>query len=75
LHAQGIQVLGLHAGFIDTDMTRDIDAPKSRPEDIVAAGLDALERGASEVAADELSRQVRQGLGLDPAIYLQAVAA
>jgi hypothetical protein len=35
----------LHAGFIDTDLARDIDAPKSSPEEIVRTTLDALERG------------------------------
>ena len=35
LRAQGTQVLGLHMGFVDTDLTHGIDAPKSRPEDIV----------------------------------------
>jgi NAD(P)-dependent dehydrogenase (short-subunit alcohol dehydrogenase family) len=29
---QGTQVVGLHAGFIDTDLARNIDAPKSSPE-------------------------------------------
>ena len=30
LEPQKTQVLALHAGFIDTDLTRDIDAPKAR---------------------------------------------
>ena len=45
LAQQGTQVVGLHAGFIDTDLTRNIDAPKSSPEEIVRTTLDALERG------------------------------
>jgi NAD(P)-dependent dehydrogenase (short-subunit alcohol dehydrogenase family) len=32
LAQQGTQVVGLHAGFIDTDLARNIDAPKSSPE-------------------------------------------
>jgi NAD(P)-dependent dehydrogenase (short-subunit alcohol dehydrogenase family) len=71
LHAQNTQVLALHAGFIDTDLTRDFDVPKTAPETIVARAFDALERGDSEVAADDMSHQVRRGLSAEPAIYLQ----
>jgi NAD(P)-dependent dehydrogenase (short-subunit alcohol dehydrogenase family) len=45
LREQGTQVMGVHAGFIDTDLTRGFDAPKSRPEDVVRQTLDALEAG------------------------------
>jgi NAD(P)-dependent dehydrogenase (short-subunit alcohol dehydrogenase family) len=72
LRAQGTQVLTLHMGFVDTDLTHGIDMPKSTPEDIVARALDALEAGADEVLADDLTRQVKQGLVAQPAVYLQA---
>ena len=62
LRAQGTQVLGFHGGFIDTDLVRDFDVPKASPEDVVRSTLDALEAGEEEVAVDELSRQVKQGL-------------
>ncbi|MGE0349066.1 SDR family oxidoreductase [Hydrogenophaga sp.] len=71
LRAQGTQVLGMHMGFVDTDMTQDIGMPKSTPEDVVRRALDALEAGAEEVLADELTRQVKQGLAADPGIYLR----
>jgi NAD(P)-dependent dehydrogenase (short-subunit alcohol dehydrogenase family) len=73
LAGQGTQVLGLHAGFIDTDLTAGIDAPKSTPEAIVKAALDALEAGHSEVLSDDISRLVHQGLTAEPAVYLQAI--
>jgi NAD(P)-dependent dehydrogenase (short-subunit alcohol dehydrogenase family) len=72
LRPQGTQVTTLHMGFVDTDLTQAIDAPKSSPADIVARALDALEAGADEVLADEMTRQVRQGLAAEPAVYLQA---
>lgn len=75
LAEQRTQVVGLHAGFIDTDLTRDIDARKSSPEEIVRATLDALERGENEVLADEVSRQVHRGLSADPPIYFLSGAA
>ena len=52
------------------DLTKDIDAPKSSPQAIVAQALDALEAGEREVLADELTRQVKQGLTASPAVYL-----
>ncbi len=70
LRAQGTQVLTLHMGFVDTDLTHGIDAPKSTPENIVARALDGLEAGAQEVLADELTQQVKQGLSAEPAVYL-----
>lgn len=70
LRAQGTQVLGLHMGFVDTDLVRDLEGPKSTPEAVVRAAFDALEAGAAEVAADDLSRAVKAGLAAEPAVYL-----
>ncbi|WP_201315400.1 SDR family oxidoreductase [Dyella sp. EPa41] len=72
LRAQGTQVLAVHAGYIDTDMTSHIDAPKSNPADIAARTLEALAKGEPEVLADETSRQVKAGFGATPAAYLGA---
>ena len=70
LRAQGTQVLGVHVGFVDTDLARGVTAAKSRPDDVVATVLAALEAGKEEVLADELSRQVKHGLAAEPGIYL-----
>jgi NAD(P)-dependent dehydrogenase (short-subunit alcohol dehydrogenase family) len=75
LARQGTQVVALHAAFIDTDLARDFDAPKSSPEEIVRTTLDALERGEGEVLADEITRQVHRGLSADPPAYFQSTAA
>ena len=69
LRAQNTQVVGLQAGFIDSDLVRA--APKSSPAAIVNAAFDGLIAGASEVLADEISRQVHRGLSAEPAVYLQ----
>lgn len=71
LRGQGTQVLTLHMGFVDTDMTQGIDMPKSSPEDIVARALDALEAGADEVLADEMTQHVKLGLSAQPGIYVR----
>jgi NAD(P)-dependent dehydrogenase (short-subunit alcohol dehydrogenase family) len=75
LARQATQVVGLHAGFIDTDLSRDIDALKTSPADIVRTTLDALERGEGEVLADEITRQVHRRLSADLPAYFQSTAA
>jgi NAD(P)-dependent dehydrogenase (short-subunit alcohol dehydrogenase family) len=72
LRAQGTQVTGLHVGYMDTDMTTRITAPKSRPEDVVAFTLAAIEAGEEEVLADEVSRGLKKGLSAERAPYLGA---
>jgi NAD(P)-dependent dehydrogenase (short-subunit alcohol dehydrogenase family) len=73
LKEQGTQVLGLHVGFIDTDMTQGIDLPKLAPADVVARAYEALEAGDKEVLIDELSKNVKRGLSQEPGIYLDVV--
>jgi NAD(P)-dependent dehydrogenase (short-subunit alcohol dehydrogenase family) len=70
LAAQGTQVAGLHVGYMDTEMAADIAAPKSRPEDIVRLALAALETGAEEILADDISRSVKKGLSNDKGVYI-----
>jgi NAD(P)-dependent dehydrogenase (short-subunit alcohol dehydrogenase family) len=72
LRAQGTQVLGVHVGFIDTDLTQGIDAPKHSPSLVVERAYAALAQGDDEVLIDELSQQVRQGLTAQPPLYLRA---
>jgi hypothetical protein len=64
------QVLGLHMAFVDTDLVRGIDAPKSSPDDIVKRALDGLEAGLDEVLADERTQFVKQGLTAPRPSYL-----
>jgi NAD(P)-dependent dehydrogenase (short-subunit alcohol dehydrogenase family) len=73
LRAQGTQVVSFHAGFIDTDMTRGLNIPKARPEDVVRQSYDAIEAGQEEVMTDEPSRQVKNGLS--QGVYLRDVLA
>jgi NAD(P)-dependent dehydrogenase (short-subunit alcohol dehydrogenase family) len=70
LRGQGTQVVAVHAGYIDTDMVKNVDSPKARPEDIAKAVLDGIEAGATEVLADDTARHVKAGLGATPSIYL-----
>jgi NAD(P)-dependent dehydrogenase (short-subunit alcohol dehydrogenase family) len=70
LAGQKTQVLGLHMAYVDTDLTRGFDVPKSSAVEIVQRALDALEAGASEVLADVLTQQIRQGLAAPRPVYL-----
>lgn len=74
LAAQQTQVLALHMGFVDTDLTRGFDAPKSTPEQIVKRALDGLESGLDEVLADETTLQVKLGLTAARPSYLPQIA-
>ncbi|CAN5688050.1 SDR family oxidoreductase [soil metagenome] len=70
LRAQGTQVVALHVGFMDTDMTKGIEMPKSKPADVVRQTLAVLAAGGEEVLADEVSRQIKQGLSAVPGSYM-----
>ena len=72
LRSQRTQVTALHMGFVDTDLTRDIQAPKSAPELIARLAFDGLEAGADEVLADEATLQVKQSLSGAAPAYLVA---
>ncbi|MDX6374203.1 MAG: hypothetical protein QOD98_3191 [Nocardioidaceae bacterium] len=62
LRAQGTQVVGVHVGYLETDMAAHIDGPKTDPGDLTRQVLDALEAGEDEVLGDDLSRGVKAGL-------------
>ena len=70
LASQKTQVLALHMAFVDTDLVRAIDAPKTSADVIVQRALDGLEAGLDEVLADERTKLVKQGLSADIASYL-----
>ena len=74
LAKQRTQVLALHMAFVDTDLVRTIDAPKTSPDEIVARALDALEAGLDEVLADERTRMIKQGLTAARPSYLPQIA-
>ena len=57
-------------GFVDTDLTRGLEAPKSSAQEIVQRALDGLAAGADEVLADVRTQQVKQGLTAPRPVYL-----
>lgn len=70
LASQQTQVMGLHMAYVDTDLTRGLEAPKTSPEKIVERALDGLESDLDEVLADELTVQVKRGMTAPRPSYL-----
>ncbi len=70
LREQNTLVVGVHVGYMDTDMASAVDKPKSSPQDVVTKVLNAVIAGEEEVLADDLSGHVQRGLGAKPGIYL-----
>lgn len=70
LAGQKTQVLGLHMAYVDTDLTRGFEVPKTSAVEIVRRALDGLVAGADEVLADALTEQIRQGLAAPRPVYL-----
>jgi len=50
---RSIQALGLHVGFLDTDLTNGIDVPRTSPADVAIKTNGALAEGKSEIMADK----------------------
>jgi len=70
LAAQNTQVMALHMGYVDTDLTRGLDVPKTSAGEIVRRALDGLESGLDEVLADEITLQVKRGMTATRPSYL-----
>lgn len=70
LKTRNVQVVGVHVGFMDTDLTKGFDVPKADPVDVVRQTYDALEAGQSEVLADVGSRGLKQTLSADVPGYI-----
>jgi NAD(P)-dependent dehydrogenase (short-subunit alcohol dehydrogenase family) len=70
LQAQNTQVLAAHMGYMDTDMVAAIDAQKTPPAEVARIIVAALEIGDDEVLVDDISKQVKQGLGAPRGAYL-----
>lgn len=62
LAGQGTRVAALHVAYMDTDMARNLDAPKADPADIARIALDGIADDAYEIIADDTSKQVLAGL-------------
>jgi NAD(P)-dependent dehydrogenase (short-subunit alcohol dehydrogenase family) len=72
LRRQGTQVVGVHAGPVDTDMAAAFDLEKIPPATVAVGALDALEADEPEAVVDDYSRAIKTGLSDDQgALYPQ----
>jgi NAD(P)-dependent dehydrogenase (short-subunit alcohol dehydrogenase family) len=60
LAARSVSVHAVLPGPIDTDMSRDFDAPKSSPEAVARGILDGVERGEEEIFPDPVSESMAE---------------
>jgi NAD(P)-dependent dehydrogenase (short-subunit alcohol dehydrogenase family) len=72
---QGTLVVGVHAGFIDTEMAALVDVPKISPESVAQQVFDAVEAGQVEVLADQRSRFIKASLSHDHELVYPEVQA
>jgi len=76
LQPAGVQVVGVHVGWVDTAMAAHTTDPKLDPAVLVAKVLDATEAGEYEVLADDTSVNVKSALSAPlEALYPQLAAA
>jgi len=76
LAPQGVHVLGVYPGPIDTPMQPGDDrAGMSKPSDIAAATFDALETGEFELLPDEITRRVHGALSQPVTALYPALAS
>jgi len=59
LEKQGTLVTGVHLSYTDTDMTSAFDVPKNDARQVARQVVDGIERGATEVLADDDSRNIK----------------
>lgn len=70
LATQNTQVVGVHVGFVDTDMTGGIETPKITARDVVTQVLQGIEAGVLEILVDDMTRTVRSSFCSDRPLYL-----
>jgi NAD(P)-dependent dehydrogenase (short-subunit alcohol dehydrogenase family) len=65
LKTQGIELVGVHVGYVDTDLIASFEVEKIQPQEVATAALDGLEAGEPEVLVDQQSRDVKAALSDD----------
>jgi NAD(P)-dependent dehydrogenase (short-subunit alcohol dehydrogenase family) len=75
LAGQGTEVVGVHVGFVDTDLTAGLEVDKIAPQTVAASALDALEHGQPEAIVDDFSRAIKADLHDDQNLIYPGIAA
>jgi NAD(P)-dependent dehydrogenase (short-subunit alcohol dehydrogenase family) len=61
LAGNGVSVYAALPGPIDTDMVRELDIPKTPPEDVARAVIGGIERGDEDIFPDPMSQLLAEG--------------
>jgi len=59
LRKQGTVVVAVHVGYVDTDATKGLDAPKVTAAEVAEKTMEGIIRDDPEVLVDEAARRVR----------------
>ncbi|MEG0486781.1 MAG: SDR family NAD(P)-dependent oxidoreductase [Acinetobacter sp.] len=62
LSQSNVHVMGVHVGFIDTDLTQTLDIPKISPKTVAEQVFDGIEQNAFEVLVGESTQKLKQDL-------------
>jgi len=65
LRSQGTHVVGVYAGYIDTDMAAHVTQPKTSPNQVVERSLAGLESGVDRIFADDRAVYIDQRVRTD----------
>ncbi len=60
LAGRGVSVHAVLIGPVDTDMTRDLDIPKTSPKAVARALFDGMERGEEDIFPDPMSESMAE---------------
>jgi NAD(P)-dependent dehydrogenase (short-subunit alcohol dehydrogenase family) len=66
LKAQGTQVVGVYAGYIDTEMAAQVAQAKTSPREVAERTLDGIRAGEDHVLVGARAREVWQAMRTDP---------
>lgn len=70
----GIQVVGVHVGYVDTDMAADAEGVKVPPRQVVDEALDTVQEGGAEAIVGEVAQQVKAHLHEDVRVLYPQLA-
>ena len=73
LRSQGTQVVGVHVGYMDPDMTANIKEPKISPEEVAARVIEGVLADQEEVLADQRSHEIKATLASNPKAFYQYI--
>ena len=75
LARDGIAVIGVMPGAVETRMTAHLSIPKIKPADVAAAVIAAVEAGTEDVYPGDMAQGVAAGLAADPKAVEREFAA